>query len=247
MIMNALPLDPERANFIINEIHAFLRTDLRHGNDFLKPPFVVEFFGNPDSGKSSAIKSAYTNLRRHSFHIKKPLEGAEEISDDIPRSSPEFNVATGVYAVNLLMHLYHLHKHDMVIFDRGIFDAYGQMVRWNKKGKLSDEEMRMYQQFFTSQFFAPRMTLGIAMICDPDVAMARDQRSSRTKILGESTNPDAINSMRDATIQTYEELRGRFPLALIDTSHMTLEEVADTVNALLLEKFLETARASKKR
>ena len=85
------------------------------------------------------------------------------------------------------------------------------------------------------------------MICDPDVAIARDQKSSRTKIVGESTNPDAINSMRDATIQTYEALRGRFPLALIDTSHLTLEEVADTVQTLLLEKFLETARAAKKR
>jgi hypothetical protein len=244
--MSITPLDPVRADFIINETHAFLRTDLRHGNEFLKPPFIVEFFGNPDSGKSSAIKSAYTNLRRHGFHIKKPLEGAEEISDDIPRSSPEFNVATGVRTVNLLMHLHHLHKHDIVIFDRGIFDAYGQMARWNKKGKLSDDDIHMYQRFFISQFFAPRMTLGIAMICDSDVAMARDQRSSRTKLIGESTNPDAINSMRDATIQTYEELRGRFPLALIDTSKMTLEDVADTVHALMLEKFLETARASKK-
>lgn len=245
--MSTILLDPERADFIIREVHAHLRTEFRHGHDFLKPPFIVEFFGNPDSGKSSAIKSAYTNLRRHGFHIKKPLEGAEEISDDIPRSSPEFNVATGVYVVNLLMHLHHLHKHDVVIFDRGIFDAYGQMARWNKKGKLSDEETRMYQNFFTSQFFAPRMTLGIAMVCDPDVAMARDRKSSRTKLVGESTNPDAINSMRDATIQTYEELRGRFPLALIDTSHMSLEDVADTVQALLLEKFLETARAGTKR
>ncbi len=240
-------LDPERERFIISETHAYLRTDLRHGHDFLKPPFIVEFFGNPDSGKSSAIKSAYTKFRRHGFHIKKPLEGAEEISDDIPRSSPEFNVATGVYVVNHLMHLHHLHKHDIVIFDRGIFDAYGQMLRWNKKGKLSDEHMRMYQDFFTSEFFAPRMTLGIAMTCSTDAAMERDARSARTKLLGESTNPDAINSMRDATIETYEKLKGRFPLVLIDTSNMSLGEVADTVHALLLEKFLEKARESTKR
>lgn len=235
----------ERLAFMATEIHGYLRTDLRHGEKFLPSPFFIEVFGNPDSGKSSAIKSLYIFLRRHGFRVKKPLEGAEEISDDIPRDTPEFNLATGTYATGFLTHLHHAHTHDVVILDRGIFDAYSQMSGWEKKGKLSKDEMHAYQTFFLSPFWAPRVTACFVMICDPAVAIERTMKESRTTVLGGSTTPESIAAMRGACIETYEELKDSYPLHLIDTSHMSAAVVADTMNAMVLERLLAKARERK--
>lgn len=230
------PADEGReSEMLAGLVRGYLRHDLRHGDGFLPAPFFVELFGNPDSGKSSAGKSLYMFLRRHKFRVKKPLEGAEEISDDIPRSSPEFNLATGAYAVKFLTHEHHMHTHDVVILDRGIFDAYGQMASWHSAGRLTMEEMRIYQEYFLSRFWAPRVTVAIALVCDPEVAIRRTQKEARTKQLGGSTTPESIARMRASTITTYEELRTTYPVHLIDTSRLSIEEVADRVNNIVLE------------
>lgn len=235
----------ERNAFMATEILSHLRSDIRHSQMFLPPPFFLEFTGQPDSGKSSAIKSLYIFLRRHGFRIKKPLEGAEEISDDIPRSSPEFNLATGAYAVKFLTYLHHMHTHDVVMLDRGIIDAYMQMKSWRMKGKLTEREMRSYQEYFTSRFWASRLTNCYILTCDPEVSIARTQREARTDKLGGSTTPESIALMRKASIETYEELKDRFPLTLVDTSKFTIEEAADHINALVLERLVVATRERK--
>jgi thymidylate kinase len=236
-------MDHDLPSFMATEIHGYLRSDLRHGEHFLPSPFFIEVFGNPDSGKSSAIKSLYIFLRRHGFRVKKPLEGAEEISDDIPRSTPEFNLATGIYATDFLIRLHHAHTHDVVILDRGIFDAYSQMSSWHKKGKLSTEERDAYQAFFLSKLWTPRVTACFVMVCDPKVAIERTMQESRTTVLGGSTTPESIMAMRDSCIETYEALKDKYPLHLIDTSALTVAGVADMMNTLVLEKLLQHTRA----
>lgn len=244
--MSDFPLS-ERMDFMAGEIRAYLRTDLRHDHKFLPSPFFLEFVGQPDAGKTSAIKSLYIFLRRHAFRVKKPLEGAEEFSDDIPRSSPEFNLATGIYALQFLTTLHHAHTHDVVMLDRGIFDAYIQMKSWRMKGMLSEREMRTYQDFFLSRFWAERITNCYILTCDPEVSIERTKKESRTTKLGGSTTPESIALMRQASVESYEELKDRYPLTLVDTSHLSIEEAADTINMLVLERLLDATRAKRKK
>jgi len=113
----------------------------------LRRPFHIEFTGSPSAGKTTTITELDKFFRRQGFRVLRPQEGAEVIRH-IERTTPIYNVRTGIYALNLLLDSGHTNSYDIIIFDRCIFDAYVWMEYWFEKNKISEEEKNILQHFF---------------------------------------------------------------------------------------------------
>lgn len=218
------------------KIHDYLKTKLRYG-DAIPPPFMIEFTGSPSAGKTTTIIELDKFLRRHDFRVYKPLEGAEEIRH-IERTTPLYNLRTGLYALAKLIDLSAGHTYDFVIFDRCIFDAYVWMMYWQEKHKLSPEEVKLYQDFFTSPFWRDRISLAYFMVCDPVEAMRREQRIAISSKLGETTNPANIQILADRYRRAHATLSPGLPqLRLLDTTKLKEQEMVEIVAMEILEVF----------
>ncbi|MEK7179131.1 MAG: AAA family ATPase [Patescibacteria group bacterium] len=223
-------------------IRGFLRTDVRYNQEFLPPPFCIEFTGSPSSGKTTTIKQIYNFLRRHGFEVLMPQEGAEVIPGRM-RDKPDYNVQTAVYALRILLLESREHRYDFVLFDRCVFDAYHWMLYWQEKNKLSRGDAEVIQNFFL--LWAQKINLSYVMVCAPDIAIRRENEVALSDKLGETTNPAAIAKMVTRFTNMYVDLAPRFPqLRLIDTSALSKRDMILTVGAEILGTF---EKASEKR
>src|SRR3989344_1035355 len=97
------------------EILKYLKYNIRYG-DFIPRPFFLEFTGSPSSGKTTTITELDKFLRRQGFRVWRPQEGAEVIRH-IERTTPIYNIRTGLYALSILLDESFAHKYDVIISD----------------------------------------------------------------------------------------------------------------------------------
>lgn len=205
----------------------YLNVDHRYGELYLPRPFFVEFTGSPDSGKTTTIDELYKFFKTLKFRVLRPQEGAEVIQH-VPRSTPLYNIRTAQYAINQLIDLSHGHMYDLVLFDRCAFDAYCWMMYWESKGQLTEDEVKLYQNFFLSKFWADKLDAVYFVVCDPDEAMKRSKEVSLTDRLGNFTNPQTIRVLVERFQQAHKELSPRFPqLKIVGTTKMGKQQMVE--------------------
>ncbi|OGZ06292.1 MAG: hypothetical protein A2845_00605 [Candidatus Lloydbacteria bacterium RIFCSPHIGHO2_01_FULL_49_22] len=235
-------IDIARLELMADMLHGYLRTDVRYGGTFLPRPFLIEFTGSPDSGKTTCIKELYKFLKRRGLRVHIPQEGAEVIGH-IPRTTPEYNIRTALYALEMVIDYTHGHAYDVVIFDRSIFDPYAWMMYWQDKGLLSGEERELIQQFFLLRFWVDRIIASYVVVCEPEEAMRRGQRIALSDKLGETSNPASIRKLVDRYRTMHEELSPKYPqIQLIDTTTMTESEMVNHIATDTLERLVAEAR-----
>lgn len=222
------------------KILSYLNSERRYDDKFLPRPFFLEFTGSPSAGKTTTIKELDTFFRKQGFRVLCPQEGAEVIRH-IPRSTPVYNIRTGLYALNLLLDLSSGHNYDIVIFDRAVFDVYCWMMYWQGKNKLSTEETNLIQSFFLSPLWMNRIDVAYFMVSDPKTAMDREMRIALSNKVGETTNPDAIATLAKRYRDAYQTLSPNYPqLNLLDTTKLTeyemVHQIATNILNLLEQK-----------
>lgn len=225
----------EKAKLILK----YLKSDLRYDEKFLPRPFFLEFTGSPSSGKTTTITELDKFLRRHGFRVLRPQEGAEVIRH-IPRTTPLYNIRTGLYALNKLIDESYGHLYDVIIFDRCVFDAYCWMMYWEEKSKLTKEEKELAQSFFLSRFWMEKIDAAFIMVCDPKIAMERELRIALSQKLGETTNPQTIKTLVGRYSKAYEILSPKYPqLHLIDTTNLSEQTMVEIIATEILNIFEE--------
>lgn len=206
---------------------------IRYSKDIMPAPFIEEFLGTPSSGKTTLIKEVDKFWKRQGFRSYHPQEGAEAVRY-LDRTTPFYNIATGLYAFQILIQISAGHQYDHVLFDRCVFDAYTWMKYWFKKGKLSKEMMHMLQESFLTG--ADRVDIAFTVICDPEIAIGRETKNELTKQVGDHTNTDTIKLLIECNLESYEELKPRFPqLILLDTTEIDEKTMVQNAAATILQ------------
>lgn len=214
-----------------------LRTNIRYDSALLPPPFIVEQSGMPSIGKTAIVESSDMFLRKFAFRVRVLQEGAQNIRY-IPRSTPDYNIRTGIYTLAAVLDEFYMHLHDLVLLDRGLFDTYMWMEYWYRKGKLSKKERDGMQAFFLRH--AEKIDLAYLMIADPQIASERSSQKALTLQPGESTSIDSLKLLHEICLESYEALSRRHPqLRLIDTGPMDLVEMKENIFEQTLTAFHE--------
>lgn len=223
----------------------YLKSEKRYDLAYLPRPFMVELTGSPSAGKTTTVIELDKFFRRMGFRVLIPQEGAEVIRH-IPRTTPVYNVRTGLYALTMLVDNSFGHQYDVMVFDRCIFDAYSWMMYWAEKGKLTPEERLIIQTFFVSPFWTSMIDVAYFFVCDPEVAMERELRIALSQKTGETSNPKTIATLVERYKQAYRELQPANPrIFLVDTTHLDERTMVEQVAARTLDLFEERARQAR--
>ena len=161
-------------------------------------------------------------MRRQGFRVFRPPEAGEAIRH-IARTSPVYNIRSGLYTLTQLLDNIHQHNYDVVIFERGIFDAYCWMQFWADKKQLTPAARKITQDFLLLDYWSKAIDRVYFLTCDPQQALERELRHSLSKQLP-ADNLKTVKLYQHG----YTKLAKRFSqLKLIDTTKRSSQAVTE--------------------
>jgi len=87
-----------------------------------RKPFIVEFTGTPEAGKTTVIDILYEALSQAGYKVKKYPESAEKTPKIFPKNSLEAKLWMNFDTAKHVLEAPFLTDYDIVIFDRGALD-----------------------------------------------------------------------------------------------------------------------------
>lgn len=158
-------------------------------------PIVIEFCGSPKAGKTSCINSLNIFLKRNGFKTAILSEHASfsPISD---KYNPVFNVWTCSSAINEINvkmdKAQHGEEIDVIISDRGIFDALC-WFRWLKDQQhMNKKEYEVLTEFATLYRWQKNIDLVYVFMVSPDESIKREYANLLTDKRGSIMREDVL-------------------------------------------------------
>lgn len=220
---------------------------------------VIEFAGMPKAGKSSVIETlrhffshgpkmsaggrnngddAHA-IKKDGFVVYTPAEGVSLRTPNYLKNDPlDYNTWAGAYAIQELLQARHDYFNDIVILDRGPWDA-GCWLKYWAKQTGSDSEV--VADFFQLKRWIVLADLHVVLTVNPREAAARERKSRLVAHRGPSSNVGLMNTMRQIYLDSFEALKktkindcphvGEDGALLIDTTNRPSQQVAMEVLA----------------
>lgn len=220
-------------------------------------PIVIEFCGSPKAGKTSSINSLNIFLKRNGFKTTILTERASVCP--IPdKESPTFNVWTCTSTINEInteigkANLAEGMGPDIIICDRGIFDALC-WFRWLKsRNKMDESEYNTLSRFALLNRWQRNIDLVYVFMATPEESIKREYANLLTDKRGSIMREDILEEYRKSIEDTYSEYKDAFrATSKIDTSNIeqnnvgyqVTEQTLQTLKEMLMEKigFVESS------
>lgn len=202
-----------------------------------KRPIVIEFSGSPKAGKTSCINSLELFLKRNDFSVQIVQERASvcPVSD---KQSPMFNLWTACMSLAGLIGTLENKKNqiDVLILDRGIFDALCWFEWLVSTSKMEEEQRRITEQFLLANELVSCIDVVFAFSVQPDISIEREYATLLTDKLGTIMNVKVLGEYLAAIEHTYSTKSKYFHKVFkIDTSYKNQDEVGKEVTAATLD------------
>lgn len=198
-------------------------------------PFLVEFTGTPESGKTTCVKELCKRLINQGFKVKYVQETAEIIDDTtMPKNNFEYHLAIRLLAlVNICEAKYE--NYDFILIDRGIIDGIFYTIFRMARELNEYLECQKLIEFLQSLQHLLNPNLVIFFSVQPEVAIERrGGREGRLVNLSFLNNYNKLLSSFKSTID--------IPKYSIDTSSLSKEDVTDEVFNAILETYKANRR-----
>lgn len=197
-------------------------------------PWVVEFAGLPRSGKSGCIDSVEHLLRRNRISVLTPFEGAGRAPEHLKDDLVAYNAWTAMYAIQQILEgsaRSELQKRrEVVLLDRGLFDATAWLHLFKEKGQLEDNDhQKTFTDFLRLKKWLSLVRQVFVFFCDPTVAMERELRGKLSAKPGQVVSKEFLNELQAAYEKACGCYEDDFEIATIDTSKADQQTVAFAV------------------
>lgn len=202
-----------------------------------KRPIVIEFSGSPKAGKTSCINSLDLFLKRNGFSVKIVQERASvcPVSD---KQSPMFNLWTACMTLaGLIGTLENKNNEvDVLILDRGIFDALCWFEWLSNNDKMEATQRKVTEQFLLMDELVKCIDIVFAFSVSPDVSIEREYATLLTNKLGSIMNKKVLGEYLEAIENTIKSKSNFFHKVFkIETSKKNQDEVGKEVTSITLE------------
>jgi thymidylate kinase len=212
-----------------------------------RKPLVVEFSGTPKAGKSTIINSLRLFLARNDFRSFVLTERASTcpVRD---KTHPFFNVWTACATLIQMLNAVQPKApndlvDDVVIMDRGLFDALVWMRWLEGHQKLTNNQRTMINQFLTLDLWRDLVDLVFIMKVSPDEALSREFSNLVTRKTGSIMNAKTIEEFNDALDGTLDEYGPAFPKLLrVDTTNKKPQDTSYDVVRMTLRALDEISQ-----
>lgn len=193
-------------------------------------PLLIEFCGSPKSGKSTTINSLNIFLKRNHFNTVVLTERAS-VSPIQNKFHPYFNIWTLCSAIaEILYHIDKSDKVDIIIADRGIFDALCWFT-WlhttpsSNTPRLDTATFNTLRDFTQMKLWTSRIDMVYVFRVDPKTSIRREYANLLTEKRGRIMSERNLASINRAIEQTYQQFQNVFRnVAIIDTDTDTTDD-----------------------
>lgn len=206
-----------------------------------KRPIVIEFSGSPKAGKTSCINSLELFLKRNGFSVKVVQERASvcPVSD---KQSPMFNLWTACTSLaGLIGTLENKNSQvDVLILDRGIFDALCWFQWLVNNGKMEIRQCKAAEQFLLMEELVKNIDIVFAFCVSPEVSISREYATLLTDKLGSIMNKKVLGEYLQAIESTIDTKQSYFhKIFKIETSNKDQDVVGKEVTSITLTTLRE--------
>ncbi len=223
--------------------------DARKRFNGARKPIVLEFAGVPKAGKTTTLGQIQTFLKRCGFRVEVVVERAS-VCPIRDKKHANFNVWTACTTLSKILEKTQTPAHaddpDVLILDRGLFDAVSWLAVMERLARIQPEERQAVERFLLLKDWSRRVTGVIVMTTSPHDSMERERGDLPVEKTGSIMNEDVLRLMLETTKQTAEKLDRHFRIHRVDTSKKTsggpretAEIVADIVLSLIEEQIDE--------
>lgn len=196
--------------------------------------FVIEFAGTPKSGKSTTVEAIRHFFSRSGFRVHVLVERASLCP--IPMKGHLF-FNTWCASTMLAELLEEVDTDtDIIIVDRGIFDALVWLTMQKDRGELTADEFQIIEAFLLLDRWRDLIDLAVVMNVDASEAIKRENAQRISEKIGSIMNEEVLGRLSEAVKKAVRTYSGRFG-GIIDheTSGMGVKESS----AMLAEKIID--------
>jgi predicted NUDIX family phosphoesterase/thymidylate kinase len=212
--------------------------ELRELLKYAPRAFVIEFAGTPKSGKSTSVEAIRHFFTRQGFRVHVLAERAAVCP--IPMKGHLF-FNTWCAATMLAELLANVETEtDLIIVDRGLFDALVWLALQEKRGELTADEARTIEGFLLMKRWRSLVDLAIVMNVSAEEALDRETANRITRKSGSIMNPDVLKAVTESVDEAVDRYGPKFH-ALI--RHHTTAKDPRQSNIELAQKVFASLRA----
>ena len=135
----------------------------------MRRPFMVEFTGTPEAGKTTAIKNVANKLITAGYKVVTLQESAEKLPSEIPKGSWNANLWMHLQTTAEILRASYVDA-DIILLDRGLIDSdfYGKKFLW--ENEIKEKQYRQFKKQFIDELFPDFL---VACIVSPETAIKR--------------------------------------------------------------------------
>lgn len=226
-----------RVEDTIKELEALAKTVLDLKNEVIpRRPIVIELCGSPKSGKTSCINSLDLFFRRNNFRTRVLSERAS-VCPVRNKYDPYFNIWTVTSAIAELSEVLSNHSkdYDIVIMDRGIFDALCWFNWLLVRDHLDESTFNSLEKFLIMSRWRSVIDLVYVFTAMPQTSLEREFANLLTRKTGSIMHPDILASYKQTIDESKEKYSTTFKqIECIDTSEPSLNDVNYAVTNSIL-------------
>jgi predicted NUDIX family phosphoesterase/thymidylate kinase len=197
-------------------------------------PLFIEFCGTPKSGKTTCATRLTHFLNRNGFNVITVAERAS-VCPLRNKSHMTFNVWTACSSLNEMLEAVE-RDYQIVVFDRGIFDALCWMNFMELVGRLSQKEKETIFSFLLMERWRSFVDIVFLMTTTPKEALRREYQDQLTQREGSIMNERTLTLFNKSIKSTAETMAKDFPSVVeIDTTNLA---PADGIRQITKETLL---------
>ena len=169
-------------------------------------PFIVEFSGTPEAGKTTTIGTVANMLRNKGYKVITLRESAEMLPEEIPKGTFEGNLWMHMITQSELLRASYS-KSDIVLADRGIIDSYFYGWKFKKEKKCTKREYEEFKNTFLKRLVPDLL---IALMVSPELSIKRRGGEGRL------VNTEYVRSYNELFLDFYGKTKVQKELIITD-------------------------------
>ncbi len=183
----------------------------------MRRPFMVEFAGTPEAGKTTSIRNVANKLLNEGYTVAILEESAEKLPEEIPKGTWDANLWMHYQTQAGILRAAYL-KVDLVLIDRGLIDSnfYGKKFLW--ENVASEEQYQNFRKKFMDELLPDFL---MALVVQPQIAIQRRGGAGRL------VNEEYIKAYNRLFMKYYDEIE--CPKALIDTARFDVYQMNEII------------------
>lgn len=174
-------------------------------------PIIIEFCGTPKPGKTTCINALNIFLKRNGFktHLLTERASVCPITD---KHNPRFNLWTVCTALAETLYICtEKNKElDIIILDRGIFDALCWFEWLYKEERLSEEDFKSVSSFLTQNICIPILDIVYIFDVNYEESLKREYANLLTNKTGSIMNKKTLCAFSDSIKVATEKFQNSF-------------------------------------